>query len=295
MMAWAYRSCDAIVNLGPRMHERLAQYASEPLCETVVPWALAEGAGRVQRPDPAVRARLFGDAQLALLYSGTLGRAHDFEVFVHLARRARERHGGRFRFAFAARGQRFDDLRRAMRADDTNIALADFGDEADLTQRLEAADIHLLSLRREWSGIVVPSKFFGSLAVGRPVLYAGPEDSDIAQCIDSLRVGWRVDPTSVDATLDALEAVAAFPEKLDAIQARAHAAYAAHFRREAAIDRWDALLRRLVNHRAPGVLCQTEGQGARASSTGADDAARTGTAREPSSIATEAGSKAPTR
>ena len=31
-----------------------------------------------------------------------------------------------------------------------------------------------MSLGDKWEGLAVPSKFFGSLAVGRPVIYAGP-------------------------------------------------------------------------------------------------------------------------
>jgi glycosyltransferase involved in cell wall biosynthesis len=249
MMSRAYRRCDAIVDLGPRMRERLEEYPSTAVRDTLVPWALTEINAAPRPPDPAIRSEMFGDAELALLYSGTLGRAHDFDGFVGLARAARARFGDRFRFAFATRGNRSEELRRCLRADDTNLRVIAFGDEADLAGRLEAADVHLLSLRKEWSGIVVPSKFFGSLAVGRPALYDGPADSDIARWIRELRVGWHLDPDDFGPLLGELAAFAASPSLRASTWERARSAYATHFDREIIIDRWDGLLRKLIDPR----------------------------------------------
>lgn len=83
--------------------------------------------------------------------------------------------------------------------EDTNIRLAGFATEAELERRLAAADIHLISLRRGWEGIVVPSKFFGALAIGRPVLFSGPEESCIARWIADEKLGCVLDDASVAA------------------------------------------------------------------------------------------------
>ena len=187
MMGAAYRRFDALVDIGPRMGDRLADYRSGARQETLVPWALAE----VEQPVPIdgeARRELFPRARLALLYSGTMGRAHDFDAFLQLARACRRRSGDAVSICFAVRGNRAAELRAAVGPDDTNVAFADFADEQSLQRRLAAADFHLISLRDEWAGVVVPSKFFASLAVGRPVLYAGPADSEIARWIGGPRV-----------------------------------------------------------------------------------------------------------
>jgi glycosyltransferase involved in cell wall biosynthesis len=251
MMARAYRCCDAIVDLGPRMRERLSEYPTTAVRETLVPWALFEPKDAPQGPDLSTRAALFGDAKLALLYSGTLGRAHDFSAFLRLARASRARHGNAFSFAFSSRGAQVAELRRNLRADDTNVRLVAFGEEAELPRRLEAADVHMLSLREEWSGLVVPSKFFGSLAAGRPVLYAGPRDSDVARWISELEVGWQMDSGDVQPVLESLERFASTPDDRAALQRRARDAYEARFRKTLGIDGWDQLLRSLVERRQP--------------------------------------------
>ena len=99
---------------------------------------------------------MFGDADLALLYSGNMGKAHDFMPFLHLARLL-NRINPKIVFCFACRGNRVDELKAAITPRDTNVRLAPFADESELEKRLNAADIHLLSLRPEWQGVVVPS------------------------------------------------------------------------------------------------------------------------------------------
>ncbi len=59
-------------------------------------------------------------------------------------------------------------LRAAIAPGDDNVSLAGFAPEAECERRLAAADVHLASLRPGWTGLVVPSKFLGSLAVGGP-------------------------------------------------------------------------------------------------------------------------------
>jgi glycosyltransferase involved in cell wall biosynthesis len=246
IMAKAYASCDAIVDLGPRMRERLEQYPSRARRETIVPWALVEPTNAPAAPAHATRRAIFGDAKLALLYSGTLGRAHDFDTFLALARAARPRFGDAIAFAFACRGNRVSQLRESVRADDTNVRIVDFCDESRLSAQLEAADLHLLSLRAEWSGLVVPSKFFGSLAVGRPVLYAGPSDSDIARIISETNTGFIVDYARLGQTIEQLGRLVADVGAVTGAQRHARAAYDERFRRSVSIDRWDVLLRSLV-------------------------------------------------
>jgi len=92
----------------------------------------------------------------------------------------------------------------------------------------------------------VPSKFFGSLAVGRPVLYAGAKDSDVARWVDALDVGRVVAQETLDSTAAYLESLAASPEALRALQRRARRTYDEQFRKEHGVAAWDALLRRLT-------------------------------------------------
>lgn len=242
VLAQAYRRCKLLADLGPCMRERLKAYRSPARHVTLTPWALVEPPAPVE-PDPATRRELFGDAALGLLYSGNFGRAHSYAEFLDLARRLR---GTSARLCFAGRGNRMDELRAAVRPDDANVSFAGFAPEAELERRLGACDLHLVSLRPEWAGSVVPSKFFGALATGRGVVYAGPPDSGIARWIDEHRVGWVLTPATADRVAAELRALAADPGRLADLRRRCHAVYHAHFSRQTQLDRWDAELRRLL-------------------------------------------------
>jgi glycosyltransferase involved in cell wall biosynthesis len=249
LMRLAYRRCDSLVDIGPRMRERLADYGSGARQETLVPWALAE-ADRPIAIDAEARRQLFPRAKLALLYSGTMGRAHTFEALLRLARACRRLSGDAISISFGVRGNRSDELRAAVGADDTNVSLVDFADEQSLQRRLAAADFHLISLRDDWAGVVVPSKFFASLAIGRPVLYAGPADSEIARWIDQHGLGLHLRADDVDATADRLHALIGDDAALARWRENALAVYRRLWSKNVTNDRWDTLLRDLIATRA---------------------------------------------
>lgn len=242
LLRGAYRDCDLIADLGSCMRERLAQYDHRRPAVTLVPWALAEP-DRPAAVDPAVRRSLFGDAALGLLYSGNFGRAHGYAEFLDLARKLR---GSPVHVGFAVRGNRVEELKKAVRPDDANVSFAGFAPEQELEARLGAADVHLVSLRPEWTGVVVPSKFFGCLAAGRPVLFAGSRDSAIARWIEEYRVGWVLTPDTLDAVAAELRDLSAAPGRLAELQTHCHAVYQAHFARRRVMDRWDRELRGLL-------------------------------------------------
>jgi glycosyltransferase involved in cell wall biosynthesis len=242
----AYASCDLVADLGCCMRERLARYGLGGRQVTLVPWALVEPA-KVERPEPSVRRELFGEAPLGLLYSGNCGRAHSFAEFLELARRLR---GSGAAFCFGVRGHRADELRAAVRPDDDeNVRLAGFAPESLLARRLTAADIHLVSLRPEWSGLVVPSKFFGALAAGRPVLFAGPRDAAIARWIEEYSVGWVLDERSADTVAERLRGLAAAPDRLAELQRHCHRIYREAFSRRRVMDQWHHELTALLEAR----------------------------------------------
>jgi glycosyltransferase involved in cell wall biosynthesis len=242
LLGRAYATCDLVADLGSCMRARLEGYGHPARKVTLVPWALAEPAA-VEPPDPAVRRGLFGDARLGLLYSGNFGRAHSYAEILGLARRLR---GEGVHFSFGVRGNRADELRGALGSGDANVTLAGFAPEAELVKRLSAADIHLVSLRPEWTGLVVPSKFFGSLASGRPVLFAGSRDSAVARWIRELGVGWVLDDRSQGEVAAALRALRDRPERLAELQRHCHRVYHEHFSRRKVMADWHRELQALL-------------------------------------------------
>jgi colanic acid biosynthesis glycosyl transferase WcaI len=243
----AYQSCDLIADLGPCMRRRLESYGHRARTVTLTPWALEEPAVPVASNEDE-RRTLFGDAKLCLLYSGSFGRAHVFEPFLSLARAARHLP---VQVTFSIRGSRQASLTSAISDDDINVRTVPFASADRLESRLAAADIHLVSLHEDWTGAVVPSKFFGALAVGRPVIFAGSRQSAIAQFIEKYKIGWVLDESHAELLNDLL-ALIEKPELLKQLSVHCINVYQEHFSKLRVCDAWDqnlrTLLARTANH-----------------------------------------------
>ncbi len=269
----AYASCDLIADLGPCMRRLLVRYdnggeVGQPVSVvktveekfgirneelgvksnsngrkhiTLTPWALEEPVTPLAS-DRMERKLLFGDSSLGLLYSGSFGRAHEFELILKLARML----GNRAAFAYSVRGSRLEELKNAISANDQNIRFAEFASPDQLSARLSSPDIHIVSLRPQWNGTVVPSKFFGVLAIGRPVLFEGDSNSDISQWIRKYKVGWNLQHDNLQSTAEELIRFSKDTVNKAAMYKHCHTVYQEHFSKKAVIDKWEGELNQLI-------------------------------------------------
>ncbi len=242
MLGYAYRCCDLVADLGQCMRDLLEHYGHRCPKLTLPPWALVEPS-QIEQANPQLRQKLFGDARLTLMYSGNFGRAHEYVEFLELARKLRNTG---IVLGFSVRGNRVDELKAAITPEDTNIRFLPFASEAELSQHLACGDIHLVSLRQNWTGIVVPSKFFGCLASGRPVIFAGEKQASISRWIAEHQVGWHLEMSNVDAVAEELKQLAADLSSLVAKHQRCREVYHQHFSRERIVEQWDVELKKLI-------------------------------------------------
>jgi len=245
LMGRSYRAAHLIADLGSCMRRRLAAYNHGAHEATLVPWALVEPEA-LTPAKPERRKGMFGDATLGLLYSGTLGRAHDYEMFLKLARLLRHR-SPNIHLCFTARGNKVAALKRAITREDTNITFVDFVPESLLEDHLNAADIHMISLNKGWNGLVVPSKFFGSLAMGKPILYVGPEDSSIASVLKEHTIGFYLDEICLEDIAIKLDHLSTNSDEINLLQKNAFNLYKNSFSKKIIVDKWDIVLRQLLS------------------------------------------------
>lgn len=239
----AYDACDLIVDIGCCMRQKLEKYNDSTKKITLTPWALVEPNHALPN-DISQRQTLFGDTKLCVLYSGNFGLAHSYDAFLDLSRSL---NGHDIKFSYSVRGNRADELKDATQRQDKNISFAPFAPQDKLQARLSSADIHLVSLKHNWTGTVVPSKFFGSLAAGRPVIFAGSPDSAIAKWITDYNVGWVLTADSLDSVAHDLIKLSHSPQELTNLQQHCNDIYRKHFSRKIIMDNWDIALNSLLD------------------------------------------------
>ena len=128
-------------------------------------------------------------------YSGNMGRAHEFEAVMEAARRLQAAGESTILFLFLGDGPRKPALQEAVRKRGLlNVRFLEAQSPELLGKSLGAGDLHLVTMKNEMEGLVVPSKFYGVMAVGRPCLFIGPTGSEVAQVIAESGVGAVIAP-----------------------------------------------------------------------------------------------------
>lgn len=132
------------------------------------------------------------EGEFVVVYSGNMGLAHDFDTVLDAADSLR---GQRVVFLFIGEGPRRMEVEAAARLKGIdNIRFLPPQPAEKLSESLSAADAHLVTMRSNLCGLVVPSKVYGVLAAGRPCLFVGPADSEAARLLRETESGIVIEP-----------------------------------------------------------------------------------------------------
>ena len=167
-------------------------------------------------------------------YSGNLGRAHEFETILGAMRRLPA-----VRFAFTGGGAQLAAMKAAA---PINAEFHPYVPRERLSESLSAVDVHLVSLQPKLEGLIVPSKFYGILAVARPVLFIGAPDGELARMIEAHRCGMVVEPGDVEGLTRALLFLAQNREEAAAMGWRGRELYLHRFAPKHAFGAWERVL-----------------------------------------------------
>jgi hypothetical protein len=116
-----------------------------------------------------------------------------------------------------------------------------------LSQSLSAADLHYVGLARGLSGYVVPSRLYGILAAGRPVLVSADEDSETVRLVREVGCGIVVPPGRPERVAEVLRAAHEGAYDLAELGARGRAYVEQEADRSVAFERYRSLLAGVVD------------------------------------------------
>jgi len=117
--------------------------------------------------------------RVVLLYSGNFGVAHDDATFVDGYELHHGEGNGRVVLWLNATGAKADRVEAELRRRGLPLHRSRPVPLAELGSLLVAPDAHLITLREAFVGYVLPSKVYGCIASGRPILYVGSARSDV--------------------------------------------------------------------------------------------------------------------
>jgi glycosyltransferase involved in cell wall biosynthesis len=237
---WTLRRADAVIVLGDAMADRVRAKGVDASRIQVVPnWADEDAIRPVQADVNEFRRSHGLDGKRVVLYSGNMGRAHDLKTILGAARVLRD--DPDLRFVFVGDGAKRAEVEAAAR-ELSSIQLLPYQPREDLSESLSSGDIHVVTQEPCTHGLIEPSKLYGVMAAGRPVLYIGPPETEAARTVEREAIGAVVASGDVGSAVDAIQRLLADRESLGT---RARTAFEARYHRKLRTSRFAEILRTL--------------------------------------------------
>ena len=240
---------ERVVAIGETMQRRLEEKGARPERLRVIPnWVDTDALTPHTRDNEWSRKHGLDD-KFVVMHSGNVGHAQNLDSLVRAATFLRD----------------LDDLAIAIVGDGARrSALGELADrlEADkviflpyqrrdvLPLSLSAANVHVVGLARGLAGYVVPSRLYGILSVGRPVIVAADESSETAHVVEQSGAGIVVPPGRPELLAGAIRRAHAGELDLEELGRRGREYVRSQADRDVAVSRYRALLRELLDEAA---------------------------------------------
>lgn len=189
----AYLRADRIVVLSRDMRDKCLGWGLPEEKLTIIPnWADTR-AIHPRKERNVFRAEHGLEQSFVVMYSGNLGYAHLLEPLLRAAKHLRSR--PEIQFVLIGDGVQKPRLERMVAEEHLhNVRFLPYQPRDGLSQSLSAADVHFVSMHPQVADCLMPSKLYGILASGTPVIAACPPESELAELVEDLEVGAVCDP-----------------------------------------------------------------------------------------------------
>jgi thymidylate kinase len=213
----AYQRSTAVLALGKHMAAYLEQQFDPALTRAkririVPPWADGLRMACPKKEDNWFARKYRQVDCLTVMYSGNMGRGHDIETLLEVAERLRD--DRRVHFMFIGAGPKWNTVKEFLiqrPSGHDNVTLLRWQDESVIPFSLATADVSVVSLEPELTGLAVPSKAYYFLAAGAPLLGLCHDDCELADTIQQFRCGHVVTPGDADALCATIQRLTEHP------------------------------------------------------------------------------------
>lgn len=180
------------------------------------------------------------NSKFVVLFAGVMGWSQGLDVVIESANLLRKRDD----IIFLLVGEGVEKARLELQAERlglANVCFLPMQPREKYPLVVNAADVCLVTLRKEVSTPVVPSKLLGIMASGRPVVASLPLDGDAPKIIKAARCGYCVPPGDPERLAEAILKLYQEPAIREEFGANGRPYAVEHFSLEACVDRYEKL------------------------------------------------------
>lgn len=236
---------DRVIAIGETMRQRLQEKGAPADRLRVIPnWVQTEALTPRLRDNPWAREHGLVD-KFVVMHSGNVGHAQDLDALVRAASFLRDLDD--LAIVIVGAGARHAELvALADRLEIDSIQFLPYQPRELLPESLSSADLHIVGLAKGLAGYVVPSRLYGIMSVGRPVIVAAEEMSETAQLVESVDCGIVVPPGRPELITQTIRKAHAGSYDLAAMGERAREFAVEEADRGVAVDRYRAVLHEVI-------------------------------------------------
>ena len=174
-------------------------------------------------------------------YSGNMGRSHDFDTILEAIHILKD--DPSIVFLFIGDGAQLPRIREEIsKRDLSNVVFKPYQDRERLAESLSACDVHLITLKSTLEGLIVPSKFYGIAAAGRPSIFIGDPNGEIAQILQKYDCGISIIEGDGVALAEAIHQLKGNPTRHLELSENARHMFAQYFGFIIAEEKWRSIL-----------------------------------------------------
>ena len=244
----AYLQADCIVVLDEDMQDRLVDWGIPADRLRIVPnWMDCSQVVPV-KTNNLFRKQHDLEHQFVVMHSGNLGMTQKLDVLVDAMKQVNSSSEydqiNRTTLMLVGNGGRRAELELQASGTET-IQFLCYQPKESLSESLSAADLHVVSMGQEIMGCLAPSKLYGILASGTPVLAIVPKGNAVWRMVERERLGWTVEPGDRDGIARAIQAAAKVPrENMLAMGQRGRELAERLYDKKVCCEQFEAILRR---------------------------------------------------
>lgn len=188
--------------------------------------------------------------KFVVLYLGNMGVGHDFDTALDAAEKLRE--DDRVVFLYIGGGARKDPVAQEVEKRGlTNVIVHSYVPKTETPSVMSAAACSLITLRDNMLGVMSPSKLHSNLAMRLPILYVGPEKSNVDDAISSFGCGRRFAIGDAETLASSIRGLAGDPAKHERMRIAARRAFDEAYNDRAVMPRFDDVIASVTGRPSP--------------------------------------------
>lgn len=209
----AYSRADSCISTGQDMREVLIGKTKgvNPV-SLITNWADVTEVQPCQKEQTKTFSRIKDWAKNSIVFqfAGNLGKAQGLDNLLSAIDMVKDENA---KFLFVGAGAKLDDINSFAEHHSNTMSLG-FVDRSEQNDFLNACDVGVVTLADGMYGLGVPSKSYNIMATGKPILYIGEKDSEIALRIQEYGIGWIVEPNNPIQLSEVIEEIIKKPSDI---------------------------------------------------------------------------------